>query len=164
VFLPYLAGSSAPHWNPDATGAFLGLTHRAGRAVLGRAVLEGVALELRQILDAFTALGLPSRELRLTGGYTCHDTLHRLLADATGRTVTLLEQPEATLIGAAILAATGAGAFPSVQAAAAGMVRLTERFAPAPEARAAYDALARDYGLLADRLHGANLLARRLSA
>ncbi len=130
LFLPYLAGASAPHWIAEATGAFLGLRPQHEAACLVRAVMEGVALESRQILDIFTALQVPVREIRLTGGCSSLPVWNQIQADLYGRPVRSLSDPDATLLGAAMLGAYGVGAFPSVQAAADRMVRIGQTFRP----------------------------------
>jgi xylulokinase len=68
VFLPYLMGERSPRWNPRARGAFLGLTIRHTRADMIRAVLEGVTMNLRVILDAFRSQGAQIQAMRLIGG------------------------------------------------------------------------------------------------
>jgi xylulokinase len=130
LFLPYLAGASAPHWIAEATGTFLGLRPQHEAACLVRAVMEGVVLESRQILDVFTALRVPIREIRLTGGCSSLSIWDQIQADLYGRTVRSLSDPEATLLGAAMLGAYGVGAFPTLQAAADQMVRIGETFKP----------------------------------
>ena len=69
MFLPYLAGERTPHADPDARGAFAGLSVRHDRGALTRAVLEGVAFGLRDSLDLIAELGEPTRnEGRVSGG------------------------------------------------------------------------------------------------
>jgi len=70
LFMPYLDGASAPNWNPGAKAMFSGLTHRHGRHHLVRAVIEGIAMETRQIIDVFKSLGVAIKDIRMTGGYT----------------------------------------------------------------------------------------------
>src|SRR5205814_10113972 len=67
-FLPYLSGERTPHFDPDARGAFAGLTLRHDRGALARAVLEGVAFGLRDALDVVSALGGEPRVGRVSGG------------------------------------------------------------------------------------------------
>jgi xylulokinase len=112
-FLPYLIGERSPHWNPHARGAFVGLTMAHGRAEMARAVLEGVAFNLRIILDALLAQGAPIQALRLIGGGARSPLWRQILADVFGLPVLrprLLV--EATSLGAAIAGGVGAGLYP----------------------------------------------------
>ena len=68
TFLPYLAGERTPHADPDARGAFAGLSLRHDRGALARAVLEGVAFGLRDSLDLLRELGVEARVARASGG------------------------------------------------------------------------------------------------
>ncbi len=140
-FIPYLGGASAPHWIPDASGALLGLKLGHGRPALVRAILEGVSFQTREIIDVFRALRVPVREVRLTGGGTAIDVWNRIQADIFGVPVLTLANPQATLLGAAILGACGIGAFPDVPAAARSMVRIRRRYEPDRARRAEYERL-----------------------
>ncbi|MDP7421446.1 MAG: FGGY family carbohydrate kinase, partial [bacterium] len=133
LFYPYLTGSSAPHWDPRAKAMFLGLTQRHQPADLVRAVMEGVSIETNQVLDVFTSLEIPVEEIRLTGGYTTIDTWNQIQADIYGKPVSTLENPEASIMGAALLGAVGTGAFSSLPEAVKSMVRLKKRYQPARE-------------------------------
>ncbi len=116
LFLPYLLGERSPHWNPRARGAFLGLTMSHGRAEMARAVLEGVALNLRLILDAFREQGAPIQALRLIGGGARSAVWRQILADALGLPLllpTLLV--EATSLGAAVAGGVGVGLYPGYE-------------------------------------------------
>lgn len=139
LFYPYLAGSAAPDWIPRASGVFLGLGYAHQRATLLRAVMEGVSLETRGILEVLTALGLAPAEVRLTGGYSQVAVWNQMQADIYGMGVHILENKQASLLGAAILAACGVGAFGSVPEAVATMVRVGETYTPDREAAARYE-------------------------
>ncbi len=149
LFYPFLAGSAAPDWIPQASGVFLGLSHVHQRAALLRAVMEGVSLETRGVLEVLAALGLPPAEVRLTGGYSHVTVWNQMQADIYGMAVRTLENKQASLLGAAILAACGVGAFASVPEAVGAMVRVGETYTPGPAA-ARYDEVYRRYrGVLA---------------
>ncbi len=130
LFYPYLDGAGAPHWDPKATGMFLGLRLTHDRATLLRAVMEGVSLETREILDVFKALKLPCREIRVTGGCSEIEVWDRILADVCGRPVCTLQNPHATLLGAAMLAAVGVGLHEDCASAARRMAHVRRRFVP----------------------------------
>ena len=95
-------------------------------------------MQTREVLDVFASLGVPVREIRLTGGCTAIDVWNQLQADMYGKPVSTLENPQASLLGAAILAARGIGAFASVPAAARQMVRLRRTYTPDCERAADY--------------------------
>jgi xylulokinase len=160
LFYPYLDGASAPHWHETATGLLLGLRSSHDAPAIMRAVLEGVALETRQVLDVFESLGVAVRDVRLTGGYSEASVWRDLYADVLGRPVSALENPDATLLGAAMLAACGAGLHPSVGAAARAMVRLRQTRRPDPDRAAAYRALSRRHADIGIGFRQAGLFRR----
>lgn len=158
-FLPYLAGSASPHWYPDASGAFLGLTLAHDGSHLARAILEGLIFDLRETLGAFTALGIPADDIRFTGGYSIVPLWRSLMADVLGRPVRLMD-PQSTLLGAAMLAAAGAGLYHSPEEAAARMVRMKQCISPNPDRAAQYDLLFSKYADLDRLLHRSGLFSR----
>ena len=140
VFLPYLAGERSPIWEPQARGAFVGLTLAHGRAHLARAVLEAAAFALRHVATPIVDAGVTIRELRVTGGTARTDTWNQIKADVLVLPVAVPEIRESSLLGAAILAATGIGWRPDVPSGIREMVRIDHRLEPNPANRAAYDA------------------------
>jgi xylulokinase len=141
LFYPYLAGDSAPHWDPNGKGVFVGLGFGHGRAEVIRAVMEGVSLQTREILDVFAGMGVPVRDIRLTGGCTAVEPWNQMQADIYGRPVSILENPQASLLGAAILAAVGLGEFRTVAAAAKSMVTIRKTYQPDACRAEAYDGI-----------------------
>jgi len=139
LFMPYLDGASAPNWNPQAKGMFSGLTHRHGRHHLVRAVMEGIAMETRQIIDVFKSLGLPVKDIRLTGGYTKINIWDQIYADILGQPVSVMNQLQSSLVGAGILAATATGKFTSAEEAAGKMSRTAAIFRPKEQNRKKYE-------------------------
>jgi sugar (pentulose or hexulose) kinase len=139
IFLPYLMGERSPVWDPQASGAFIGLSLFHTRAHLYRAVLEGVSFALRHNMEA-GARGAQSLDNKLivVGGATHSDVWMQIIADVTGYPVyTLSENVEAAL-GAALLAALGIGLVDQLKAQQ-GWVTLVPRAEPEPVARAAYE-------------------------
>lgn len=117
LFLPYLLGERAPRWNPDAKGAFIGLTLGHTRADIFRAVFEGVTLNLRIILDIFRS-AMRIDEITVIGGGAKGSAWRRMMADIFQAVVVrpnYLE--EATSMGAAIIGGVGCGAFPNFDVA-----------------------------------------------
>ncbi len=118
VFLPYLAGERSPIWDSQATGVFYGLTQKARREDLVRAVMESSCYGMRQLLELCE--GLTRRRydsIDLIGGGAKSLIWSQMKADITGKTVQILENNNASVIGAAILAGVGVGIFQSVEEA-----------------------------------------------
>lgn len=138
VFVPALAGLGAPHWRPDARGLISGITGGTTRAHLARATLEGIALEIGDILVAMTRdLGGPLTELRVDGGAAKNDLLMQLQADVLETQCVRPTQLETTALGSAFLAGLAVGLWESPSAVAEAWA--TERSftaTMAPEARA----------------------------
>ncbi|MBN1995366.1 MAG: xylulokinase [Anaerolineae bacterium] len=139
IFLPYLMGERSPRWNPQARGAFIGLTIRHTRADMVRAVLEGVTLNLRVILDAFKAQGAPIEAMRLIGGGARGRFWNRLMADIYGIPVQRLATlEEATSMGAALIGGVGVGLYPDFSMSET-MNEIAETILPDPAAQAVYE-------------------------
>jgi glycerol kinase len=110
TFVPSLAGLGAPHWRPDARGAFTGLGLAVTRAHLIRAVIDGIAASVALLSRAMTAdLGAPLRTLRADGGLTRSRLLMQAQADLLQVPVEICRTPDATALGVAALARLGAG-------------------------------------------------------
>ncbi len=112
IYLPYLLGERSPHWNPYARGTFIGLTPSHRRAHLIRAVLEGVSMNLRIILEVFRA-HVPIEAMRVIGGGAKGTLWRQILASLFQMPVHRLEfLDEATSLGAALAGGVGIGLFP----------------------------------------------------
>ena len=134
VFLPYLTGERSPYPDPLARGAFVGLTVGHDRRHLTRAVLEGVAFGLRDGLDLMIQSGMAAPgQIRASGGGTTSALWRQILADVLGAEIATVNTSEGAAYGAGLLAAVGAGWYPSVEAAAAELVRATPVAAPGPD-------------------------------
>ena len=139
VFLPYLMGERSPRWNPQARGAFIGLTVRHTRADMVRAVLEGVSMNLRLILDAFRDQGAQVESMRLIGGGAASPFWSQLLAEVYGvpvQRLAILE--EATCMGAALVGGVGVGLYDDFSMAAR-MNPVTATLTPDAQTQAHYD-------------------------
>jgi xylulokinase len=113
LFLPYLLGERSPHWNPAARGAFVGLAMPHGRGALARAVMEGVAFNLRHILEVLVAQGVAVDSMRLIGGAGQSELWRQILADIYGLPIAQVDLPaQATALGAAIAGGVGVGIYP----------------------------------------------------
>lgn len=141
LFLPYLAGERSPIWDPQARGAFVGLTLGHHAPHLARSIMEGAAFALRHVATPILAAGLRIDELRVTGGTASNDAWNQVKADVLRVTVAVPEVIDAALLGAGIIAAVGVGWYPDKVAAIRRMVRIDHRCEPNPAHRATYDAL-----------------------
>ncbi|KLR62641.1 glycerol kinase [Actinobacteria bacterium IMCC26207] len=110
VFVPAFAGLGSPYWDPFARGTVLGITRGSGRAEFARAVVEAMAYQTRDVVDAMTAAsGTQIEELRVDGGASVMPLLLQLQADQLGVTVLRSSVSETTALGASYLAGLGAG-------------------------------------------------------
>ena len=108
-FVPAFVGLGAPHWNPEARGAIVGLTRGSGRAEIARAALEAMAYQSHDVVRAMEAdTGRPIRELKVDGGAVANTTLMQFQADVLGARIVRPRNIESTSLGAALLAGVGA--------------------------------------------------------
>jgi xylulokinase len=134
LFAPYLAGERTPHADPDARGAFTGLSVRHDRGALVRAVLEGVAFGLRDSLDLIDELAGGTVELgRVSGGGARSSEWTAIVASVLELPLERVTVDEGAAFGAAILGGVAAGTWDDVHAAVAATVRPRERIEPVPE-------------------------------
>ncbi|HEX8684419.1 MAG TPA: xylulokinase [Ardenticatenaceae bacterium] len=160
IFLPYLTGERTPYPDPNARGVFFGLTLRHGRAHLTRAVLEGVTYGLRDSLEIMRDLGLTFEQVRASGGGARSQLWLQILADTFDTEIVTVNATEGAAYGAALLAAVGAGIYPTVQEASAAALQVTGRTRPGaavavyedfyPRYRALYPALKGEFEALAE--------------
>jgi xylulokinase len=117
VFLPALSGALTPKWIGAARGSFVGLTTSHTLAHMARAVLEGTAFGMRDIIERFAQLGAPAQRIRIVGGGARSRLWCRIRADLLGQPVEILDQGEASATGAAVLAAVASGAYRDIRTA-----------------------------------------------
>jgi len=115
--VPALSGLGAPHWQPNARGTIAGLSFSAKKAHIARAALEAMAHQTHDLKTAFAADGADWAELRIDGGMVANDWMAQDLADILAIDVERPAFIETTALGAAMLAAVGAGLYPSLEAA-----------------------------------------------
>jgi xylulokinase len=139
VFLPCLMGATAPTWNDSARGVYFGFTLAHDRAHFTRALLEGTAYALRDIINQMQAIGLGLGEVRVVGGGAKSALWNRIKADVVGLPLAVPETLETTALGAAMLALVGAGASATLSEAVDLAVRIKERVEPQAAGHAAYE-------------------------
>ena len=109
-FVPALAGMGAPHWNSEARGLISGMSLGTQPAHIARAAIEGIAHQIADVFEAAEAdLGRPLPAIVADGGAARNDMLMQLLADLLGRAVVRPENEEASVMGAARMAALALG-------------------------------------------------------
>jgi xylulokinase len=148
LFAPYLAGERTPHADPDARGAFTGLSLRHDRGALARAVLEGVAFGLRDSLELLRKLGVDAAVGRVSGGGARSELWLRIVASVLRLPLERTAIEEGSAYGAALLAGVRAGTFADAADAVARCVRVRDRIEPEWDYEDAY----RRFRLLYPRL------------
>ncbi|MHA1819335.1 MAG: xylulokinase [Promethearchaeota archaeon] len=141
IFIPHMVGAGAPYWNPDARGILFGLALGHTRADVIRAVMEGVAFEVRKNIEVFESLGNKINELRVTGGGSRSPIWNQIMADVLNIQCGRGELEESTAVGAAILASYGVGDYKSLINAAENLSHVNKIWTPIPEHVKIYDKL-----------------------
>ena len=139
LFQPYLSGERTPHADPDARGAFTGLSLRHDRGALARAVLEGVAYGLRDSLELLRELGVDAQVARVSGGGARSELWLKIVASVLGVPLERTAAEEGAAYGAALLGAVAAGVFSDVHEAVEACVRVRDRVEPDAAWQAIYD-------------------------
>jgi len=139
TFIPALSGAMAPTWVASARGAFYGITSAHTKAHFARALLEGTAFAMRDVVDRLAELGLDTSILRIVGGGAESDVWTAIRTDLTGRPAETLVGGDASATGAALIAATAAGAFPTLAAASEAVDLRFRAHDPDPGNRRVYE-------------------------
>ena len=138
LFAPYLAGERTPYPDPDARGAFTGLSLRHDRGALWRAMLEGVAFGLRDSLELLRELGARPEVGRVSGGGAKSEVWLRIVASVLQLPLERMETEEGSAFGAALLAGVRSGTFADANEAVASCVRVRSRVEPVWDYEAQY--------------------------
>jgi xylulokinase len=143
-YLPYLTGERTPHFDPDAKGAWVGLTVRHGRPHLVRSILEGATYAMRDSLELIREMGVTIEQVRVSGGGARNPLWRQIQADIYGVDVHTVNSTEGPAFGVALLAQVGTGGFSSVPEACDATIRLVDRTSVDRNAKRYYD---RSYGV-----------------
>ena len=144
-YLPYLMGERSPHNDPQARATFIGMTMDTTREDMTQAVLEGVAFGLRDSLEVARSLGIQIERTKICGGGAKSPLWKKMIANILNLKVDVIESEEGPALGGAMLAAVACGEYPSVEAAAAHIVKIVETVEPEPALVAKYDARYRKF-------------------
>ena len=164
MYYPYLWGAKTPFFNPDARGVFIGFTHAHTRAHFIRAVLEGVAYQYVGAMELLRDLGVEVRRVTMTGGEVRGRLWNEIKASVLGMRILVPRVISAASLGAAILAAVGAGLYRSFDEAVSSMVHVAEAYEPRPELHEKYVKLYKAYVETYRRLEDAFEIVARLSS
>jgi len=141
LFLPYLAGERTPLWNPDARGAFIGLSLRHGRKEMARAVAESTGFAMRDVIEVMASVGADVEELRVTGQPAGNAVWNQIKADITGKPILVPSFGEAELLGDLCLALVSLSDFTSIGEAAESLVSMGKTYVPDGSKKPLYDEL-----------------------
>ncbi len=154
LYLPYLMGERTPHLDPNARGAFIGLSSIHTRSHMLRAVMEGVAYSLRDCMEIIRSVGLAPKEMLVCGGGGRSELWRQMLADLYACPVATIAGSEGPALGVAVLAGVACGTYASVEEGCDAVIRQNPAQAPVAANSAAYGPYYKLYGELYQSLKG----------
>jgi xylulokinase len=152
--LPHFTGTACPDFNPQARGAFAGISFKHKRAHFIRALVESVAFMLKENIDLLKSLSIPVKKVRSLGGAAKSNIWLKIKADVLDVPVEVPQCSEAASLGATILAGVGAKVFPGISGAVKEAVKIKRSFHPEPSNVAIYQKIYQDYLSLYQKLYG----------
>ncbi|HWP68129.1 MAG TPA: FGGY-family carbohydrate kinase, partial [Rectinemataceae bacterium] len=141
LFLPYLAGERTPLWNPDARGAFVGLSLRHGRKEMARAVAESTGFAMRDVIEVMASIGAEVEDLRVTGQPAGNSAWNQIKADITRKPILVPSFGEAELLGDLCLALVSLSDFASIGEASESLVSMGATYFPDESKKSLYEEL-----------------------
>ena len=160
IFIPYLIGERSPIMEPEATGAFIGLSYAHRRSHLTRAVMEGVACSLRAVRDAVVDAGGSCDRWLATGNGLSSPLWRGILADVYDEPLSFVAAPERSAVGAALIGGIAAGTYAGYEEAAEIATPPLHTTEPNPERVRLYEDLYGRYSRLSELLLGEVRAAR----
>jgi len=130
LMLPYFAGSAAPRWNANARGTIIGLTFAHDKSCLARCFMEGITLEMKDIINSIKNSGIRLTSARLIGGAAKSDIWNQIQCDMYDMDVSTLKVSDAAIVGASIFAGVGVGLFASIKEGVERMVLPDKKYTP----------------------------------
>ncbi len=143
--LPHLGSAGCPFWNVEASGVIAGLTFSHTKGDVARSFMEGIILEIRNMYEAMKAADVVFDEIIITGGATKSPTWRQIMADVMNTRVKTLVVSDATVLGAAILGAVGAGVYDSVPECVEALVKYDKVIEPIQENANKYNTIFEAY-------------------
>jgi xylulokinase len=144
--LPYLTGERTPHADPYARACFIGLTPRHDKAMMVRAVIEGITFGMRDSLDIMRDMGVKASEIRLSGGGAKSKFWSQLHADIYGVDCCFTNSTAGSAYGAMIMGGVGAGVWKSVPQACDATIKIVRRVKKNPKAVREYERIYQPFG------------------
>jgi len=141
VFLPYLMGEQAPIWDPDARGAFVGISATTTRGDMVRAIMEGIAFGIRQNVEVFLDDGWEVGDVRIQGGAARNSLWNQIISDVINRTVLVPPASSGAPIGDALLVGLATGVYSTPEAAMSVCPKPKATHTPNPADVTIYDRL-----------------------
>ncbi|RBW69756.1 xylulokinase [Bacillus taeanensis] len=148
LYTPYLSGERTPHADADIRGSFIGMSASHKRIDFARAVIEGITFSLCESIDIFRESGKKIETIVSIGGGAKNETWLQIQADIFDAVIVKLENEQGPAMGAAMLAAYGAGWFPSLDECADTFIRTVKEFHPNEDNVKAYKALFEIYKMI----------------
>jgi xylulokinase len=152
IAIPYFKGSFCPNYNPDARGAFVGITLNHSRAHFVRAIIESVCFMLRENIELLRSLSIPIERVRSLGGASKSDIWLQIKADVLNLPVEAPLNSESAVFGAGILAGIGCGVFSFDMVDQ--LVKIKRVFKPDPGASLLYEKIYKNYKMIYKKLYG----------
>lgn len=153
LFLPFLTGSGSPYFCPEDRGTFLGLSTSAGKTAVFKAVMEGVSLNIRENAELLIQMGGNPKAVYLSGGGTHVSAWTQILTNVLGIPVYILEEPDASTLGAALIALAGAESGKSLEQLSADVLRTVDVKKPDANQKEQYDRLFEIYRQCCTGMH-----------
>jgi xylulokinase len=154
--LPHLNGCETPLSDPESAAAILRMRVHHTKADITRAVLDSMAYDLRQNIDALASIGITINELQAIGGGSKTPKLLQIKSDCTQKIIHTTKVSEAASLGAAIIAAVGVNVFPDITTAVQNMVQVHQTFYPDSTKKDEYDHGYHIFSTLYDKLKDLN--------
>lgn len=157
LMFPYFASATTPRWNPHARGMITGLSFAHDKNCVARAFMEGITMEVKDMVTSMLDSGVPIDRIHILGGPTKSKLWNQMQADMYNRPVQTLKTTDAAPLGAAICAGVGIGLFSDITEGADRMVRIDETYEPDPKTAALYEELYGIYCRMYEALDGGNI-------
>lgn len=145
IVLDYFQGNRTPHTDSLARGVMVGLSLQSSRAHVFRAIMEGIAYGMKDILDTFRRHEVTISRIIACGGATRSELFMQIYSDVTGYPIATTRVAEASLLGSAVAAAVGAGLYPTLRQAAEAMVTVRGAYQPDQRRHEAYQFYVENY-------------------